>query len=335
VAGIAPARALDKSSPSPRTVFAFPFAGILVTTHRESSMAKDLLWLNGTVTAIEDGRVPIEDRGLLFSDGIYEVVLFYDGVPFMIREHLDRWSFSAQGIMLDDPRDNHWRESMIRDLVAQSGHRNAAVYGQMTRGTARRNHLFPDPATTTPNEFWFVRAAPVHKAEHYENGVALLSHPDERWANCHYKTISLLPNCLAKERARLASCFEALLVREDGIVTECSTSNAYCLRDGVLCTHPRTPRILGGVTRIAILALARELGIPVREQPVHIDDFRAADEAFISSTTMEVMPATRLDGTPIGDGRVGEVTRRLRRALRERILGEVSVPSEGLAAARA
>jgi D-alanine transaminase len=89
------------------------------------------------------------------------------------------------------------------------------------------------------------------------------------------------------------------------------------------------------VTRIAILALARELGIPVREQPVHIDDFRAADEAFISSTTMEVMPATRLDGTPIGDGRVGEVTRRLRRALRERILGEVSVPSEGLAAARA
>jgi len=298
-------------------------------------MATDLLWLNGAITPIVEGRVPIEDRGLLFSDGIYEVVLFYNGVPFMLREHLERWAFSARGLMMEDPRTIEWREAMIRDLVHQSGHGDAMVYGQLTRGVARRNHIFPDAESTPPTEFWFVRETPRHNPEHYETGVSLISHPDERWAHCEYKTISLLPNCLAKERARRAGCFEAIQVREDGTVTEGTTSNAYCVRRGVLYTHPISARILGGITRGAILELARELEIEVREEAVSIDDFRAADEVFLSSTTMEVMPATRLDGHEIGDGRVGEVTRRLRHALRERIVEEVSLDNERLAAVEA
>src|SRR5690606_23718316 len=181
-----------------------------------------------------------------------------------------------------DNRTIEWRSAMLRDLVAQSGHRDAMVYGQMTRGVSRRNHLFPDPATTPPTEFWFVRPAPRHNAEHYENGVALISHPDERWAHCHYKTISLLPNCLAKERARRAGCFEAVQVRPGGIVTEGTTSNIYCVRKGTLYTHPAGQEILSGITRMAILQLARELEIPVREEAVHIADFRAADEIFLS-----------------------------------------------------
>src|SRR5690606_3162875 len=128
-------------------------------------------------------HVPIEDRGLLFADGIYEVVRFYDGVPFMMREHLERWAFSAQGLMMEDNRSIEWRSAMIRDLVARSDHRDAVVYGQMSRGVARRNHIFPDAETTPATEFWFVRAAPMHKPEHYENGVSLITHADERWAH--------------------------------------------------------------------------------------------------------------------------------------------------------
>ncbi len=291
-------------------------------------MAQDLLWLNGLVSPISDGRINVEDRGFLFSDGIYEVVLFYNGRPFMLSEHLDRWESSAAGIMLDSPGTRAQREQRILELVAQSGHANAMVYGQLTRGAARRNHLFPDEATTPPTELWFVRPAPVYAADMRENGVALKSHPDERWAQCQYKTIGLLPNCLAKERARRAGCFEALLVRENGVVTECSASNAYCVRDGVIFTHPLTNRILPGITRMAILATAKSIGLEVREQAVTLDEFRSADEAFISSSTMEVMPATRLDGGSIADGRVGAVTRRLMAAVHERVRFECELMSE-------
>lgn len=282
-------------------------------------MPQELCWLNGQIGRVEDAKVHIEDRGNVFSDGIYDVAIFYDGQPFMLREHLERFEFSARGLMMEAPRSIDWREGMIRDLVEQSGMSDCMVYGQLTRGAARRNHLFPDPAVVPPTEFWFVRAAPKHKPELYENGCALMAHADERWAHCHYKTISLLPNVLAKERARRAGAYEALLVRDDGTATECTASNAYCVRGGVVYTHPLSPRILGGITRMAILSAAREAGIEVREQAVTIDEFRAADEAFISSTTMEVMPATRLDGQPIGTGKVGPVVRKLRETVRDMV----------------
>lgn len=282
-------------------------------------MPQELVWLNGQIGRVEDAKVHIEDRGNVFSDGIYEVAIFYDNQPFMLREHLERWEYSARGIMMESPRDLAWREGMIRDLVEQSGLGTCMAYGQLTRGVSRRNHLFPDAATTPPTEFWFVRAAPQHKPELFENGCALMSHPDERWAHCQYKTISLLPNVLAKERARRAGAYEALLYREDGTVSECTASNAYCVRGGVVYTHPLGPRILGGITRMAILRAAREAGIEVREQAVSLDQFRAADEAFISSTTMEVMPASRLDGQAIGSGKVGPVVRKLRDTVRDMV----------------
>jgi len=280
-------------------------------------MAANLLWLNGEIMPIDEGRIGVEDRGFLFSDGIYEVVAFYDGRPFMMREHLERWEYSARGIMLESPGTLDERMARIADLVERSGHRNAMAYGQLTRGCATRNHLFP-AAGTPATELWFVRPAPKYAPEFKEQGVALASQPDDRWAHCEYKTISLLPNCLAKERAKRAGAFEALLHR-DGVVTECSSSNAWCVRDGVVFTHPISPRILCGITRMAIVETAKAIGVEVRERAVGVAEFRDAEEAFISSTTMEVMPATRLDNAPIGDGRVGPVTRRLMAALRERI----------------
>ncbi|MBX3729916.1 MAG: aminotransferase class IV [Candidatus Sumerlaeia bacterium] len=282
-------------------------------------MPRDLLWLNGQVMDIAEGRLPVEDRATNFGEGIYEVILFYDGRPFLLREHLERWEFSARGIEIVSPGTLPERFDRLCALVEESGHRNAMVYGQLSRGVAKRNHLFPDPAVVPPTEFWFVRPAPVHKAEHYANGVKLVSHPDERWPHCHYKTIALLPNCLAKNRAQRAGGFEALLYREDGTVTECSASNAWCVRGGEVWTHPATNRILAGITRRAIIEEARALGLAVREEAVSLAGFKSADEVFVSSTTMEVMPVSAIDEARIGKGAPGPVTAKLRSALRERV----------------
>lgn len=284
-------------------------------------MAKNLLWLNGRISSIEEGRVSVEDRGLNFSDGIYEVAVYYNGRPFMAREHLERWHFSAEGLMMKAPGTIDERLETLQELVDESGHPSAMVYGQLTRGTAPRNHLFPSPPVE-PTEFWFVKPAPRHSPELRANGAKLVTHPDERWVHCQYKTVSLLPNVLAKERAHRQGGYEALLWLPDGTVTECTSANAYCVRGGVVYTHPRTPRILGGITRLAILALAKSLGLEVREQSQTLEQFRRADEVFISSTTMEVMPATRIDDGAVGNGKVGPITNALAAGLRERIAEE-------------
>ncbi len=284
-------------------------------------MAQDLLWLNGDIMPLEEGRVNVQDRGLLFSDGIYEVINFYNGKPFTLREHLERWEKSASGILLDSPGTIEERMQVLMDLAGKSGYRNASVYGQLTRGTAPRNHLFPSN-DTPPTEFWFARPTPEFTSGVKEKGVSLATHPDERWEHCEFKTISLLPNCLAKERAKRQGAFEALQYLKNDIVTECSASNAWCVRDGVVFTHPATHRILNGITRMAIIDVAYALGIEVREEAVSLREFLASDEVFISSTTMEVMPVTAIDNKPVGSGRVGSVTTKLMKGLRERIVAD-------------
>lgn len=281
-------------------------------------MAQDLLWFNGEFKPLDGATVPLEDRGAQFSDGIYEVVLFYNKKPFMLKEHLERWEYSAEGIMMKSPGTLGQRETMLHELVERSGYTNAMVYGQLTRGNSKRNHLFPDDSVPC-NEYWFVREAPAYDPKLKENGVKLVSHPDERWGHCEYKTISLLPNCLAKERAKREGGWEALLYTKENLVTECSASNAYCVIDGKVHTHPLSPGILGGITRMAIIDVAKEKGIPVVEQAATLDQFRKADEAFISSSTMEVMPVTKLDDGEIGNGKVGHITKSLMDGMREKI----------------
>ncbi len=285
-------------------------------------MGNELLWMNGKTMPLHGAQIPLEDRGAQFSDGIYEVVLYYNRKPFMIKEHLERFDFSAKGLMLEPPYTLEQRTEIIANLVVEAGFEHSMVYGQLTRGASRRNHLFPAPEELKPLEYWFVRQAPSYAPSLKENGVKLLSHPDERWAHCEYKTISLLPNVLAKERAKRAGAWESLLYRENGHVTECAASNAYCVIDGAVYSHPLSPRILGGITRMAIVECARECNIPFRNEAVTLEQFRNADEAFISSTTMEVMPATQLDDAPIADGNVGPVTKALMVALRNKIQAE-------------
>jgi D-alanine transaminase len=151
----------------------------------------------------------------------------------------------------------------------------------------------------------------------------LISQPDERWSRCFIKSVALLPAVMAKYAALEQGGFEALLVR-DGAVTEGGSTNMFCVRGGTLFTHPCGPFILSGITRQVVLEAAVREGVPVREEAVTIAEFAGAEEAFMSSTTLNILPATRLDHAPIGDGRVGPVTRRLAQAVEEILAAEIA-----------
>ncbi len=269
----------------------------------------ETLWINGEYMPLSEGKVPVEERGFNFADGIYEVIAAYDGVPILMEEHLDRWDRSAKGIKLPLTYDRSTRIDVIHELLNRLGAKRAMLYGQVTRGTGLRAHPFP--AEQKPIEFWFARELPPVNEKIYQSGVATISHRDERWSRCWVKSISLLPNVLAKQAALDAGAFDAILYTDDGIVTESSAANFHIVKDGQIYTHPVTDRILAGCKRSMVLAIAREQGIPVNEETYILDFAREADEAFITSTTINVLPVTSLDGKPIGTGKVGPVTSKL------------------------
>ncbi|GGI98145.1 D-alanine aminotransferase [Alicyclobacillus cellulosilyticus] len=246
-------------------------------------------YVNGVFVAADaDGAVvPLEDRGHLFGDGVYEVVRVYGGRPFLLAWHLERLAHSLAAIGLANPHSDAEWTSLIEQAVAQSGAAEATVYWQVTRGTAPRAHTFPDvqPAVTMVVRPWTAPPAP--------RAATLLCLPDERWANAWVKSINLLPNVIAKENARRAGADEALLVRS-GAITEGAASNLFVVHQGVLYTHPANRYILAGITRRFVLGLAHDLGIPVREVAWPLAELAAADEVFLTGTTTEVLAVDRI-----------------------------------------
>jgi len=289
---------------------------------------QQVVYLNGQFVPMAQAFVPIEDRGYQFADGVYDVLKFVGRRAVRWTQHFERLAESCAGLRITGiPSEPEWR-----DIIAQLAERSeiqddpthsAILYIQVTRGVAPRIHYFPEPMPL-PTVIAYFKTAPVYPNELRAQGVSLISHPDERWGRCHIKSIALLPVVLAKQAAREAGVFEALLVR-NGYVTEGGASNAFCVRGGVVYTHPEGPHILSGVTRGIVLDAAARLGIEVRQEPVALEDFRRADEAFLSSTTMNVMPVTRLDGAPIGTGKVGPVTQALAQAVEDIIREELGL----------
>lgn len=277
-----------------------------------------LVYLNGRYIPAQEALVPVDDRGFLFADGVYEVVLCNDGRPFLFDEHMRRMAqgLSALRIRFDEL-------DALRDVAQRLLEENrledglATIYVQVTRGVAPRKHAFP-PDGTPPTVYVAARPFQRHPDEFFSNGVEAITIPDTRWSRCDIKSIALLPNVLANQQAKEAGAFEALLVR-DGIVLEGSHSNLLGVFDGTLVTYPVCNYILPGITRARLLALARELGIPTMEAPIHLQDLARADEMFLAGTTTEVMPLVRIDGRQIGAGKPGPITRRLLEAYREEI----------------
>lgn len=263
---------------------------------------------NDQIVKNEEIIIDKEDRGYQFGDGIYEVVKVYNGELFTATEHIDRFYASAEKIRLTIPYTKDKLHQLLHQLVETNNLGTGHVYFQITRGTSPRNHIFPGD-DVKPVLTGNVKENP-RPVENHENGVKATVLEDRRWLMCDIKSLNLLGAVLAKQEAYEKGCYEAILHR-DGVVTECSSSNVFGIKDGVLYTHQADNFILHGITRAVILQCAQEIGLPVNEEAFTVEQLLAMDEVIISSTTSEVTPCIEIDGTVIGGGTPGEWTRKL------------------------
>ena len=283
----------------------------------------DLVYLGGEFVPRGRAAVSIDDRGFLFGDAVYEVIRVVRGRFIEPERHLRRLARSLREVGLPAPALDLL--GVATDLIRRNdlGGREATVYAQVSRGAAPRQHAFP-PSGTAPTVL--VTAMPfVPRTDLSAGGVAVVTLPDVRWSRCDIKSVNLLPNVLAAQRAAEAGAFEAILVR-DGVVTEATRSNVLAVVGGVVRTHPTGPLILPGVTREVVLELASAAGIPVREEELGADELFAAEEVLLTGTTADVTPVVTVDGRAVGEGRPGPVGRRLGALLAERIGVAPGVP---------
>lgn len=278
------------------------------------------VYLNGKYLDHTEATIPVDDRGFLFADGVYEVIRIYGGRPFLADPHLRRLRAGLAALHIDgavvDGLDEI-AERLIRDNNVDG---DGTIYIQITRGVAPRRHAFPDPGVP-PTVYALAKPFNQYPASTFENGVTAIAVPDVRWSRCDIKSIALLPNVLANQQAHDAGAFEALFVK-DGVLIEGSHSNLFGVLDGTLITYPACNYILPGITRALVLTMARELDIPVAESAIPWDRIADVEELFLSGTTTEVMPVTTVDSHVIGDGRRGPITTRLQQAYREKIEAE-------------
>lgn len=270
-------------------------------------------YFNGKFVDSNDPVIPIDERGHQFGDGVYEYIRIYNGKPFMLEEHVDRLYQSAYAIKLQiDPNRDALKNTML-ELIQKSGLTNLDLYVQVTRGIAPRNHLFPDCPVSVS-----MTVKPFRTIKTGEKGAGVILCPDERWQNCYIKSLNLLPNILAKQIAFEKGFLEAVLVR-DGKVTEGTSSNVYIVKNSSITTTPLSKHILSGITRMAVKDIAIETGIPFIEKQFTPDEMIQADEIFITSTSLEIMPIVRVEDKEISGGKTGTITRTLQERFKERI----------------
>ena len=279
-------------------------------------MADERVYVNGEWYAVDATAISFDDRAFLFGDGVYEVVRVYDGRPFHLDAHLERLERSQRAILID-PVPTATLARVAQELVREAeGLSDANIYFEISRGVNRRNHAIPIPAPAPTVVVWCRAVSPMPDAS-VRAGIRAITVPDDRWAKCWIKTVNLLPNVLAKEKARQAGAQDALFVR-DGMAIEATSANLFAVFDGVLRTAPVTNYILPGITRQVVLELAAELQIPVSLEPVPVEEMAVAAEVFITGTNTEVLPITTLDGRQVGPA-IGPVAERLLQAYRERV----------------
>lgn len=270
----------------------------------------DIACVNGRFGPLAGAVVSVEDRGFQFGDGVYEVIRTYRGRPFAVDEHLTRLERSAQALQLSlGPSRAQWIV-LIEEGLRLSGLPEAKIYLQITRGQAPRDHPFP-PSLPPTTVLTFRELHPLDVSIR-QAGVRAILLEDIRWGRCDIKSVNLLANVLARQQAKDAGAFEAILLR-DGEVTEGSVSNVMVVRNGTIQTAPEGPRILSGVTRAKVLELAKKEGIPVAETIFRREDLLGASEVFLTGTTVEVLPVVRVDGQVIGPAVPGPIAQLLSR----------------------
>jgi D-alanine transaminase len=270
----------------------------------------DVLYFNGRFTTTDERVLGVEDRGFLFGDAVYEVFKFLSKQPVFFRDHWRRLARNLDAIEIRNP----WTElsfmDTMRALLERTAFANGIVYIQVSRGEGPRTHFYPDDMVPTVIAYsrMFKFPDPAKK----EHGVQLITTVDRRWKHCDVKSVNLLANALAKKEAQRAGADEALLV-DEGMVREGASSNFFAVRRGRVITHPLDEHILPGVTRDHAITVARKAGIPLDEGIVREDELGSLDEAFISSTTLGVMPVVKIGDRPMGGGVRGPLTAQLQR----------------------
>ncbi|MDP1947828.1 MAG: D-amino-acid transaminase [Nitrospirota bacterium] len=268
----------------------------------------DVAFINGSFVPLAEAKISIDDRGFQFGDGVYEVIRTYKGRPFALEAHWARLERSAAALDLTQPYSRADWTSHVLEGIKRATYPEAKIYIQLSRGAAPRDHVYP--AQVAPTVVMTVREFhPLDKSVPAA-GVEAMTIEDIRWGRCDIKSLNLLANVFARQQAKQAHVFEAILVKE-GLVTEGAVSNVMVVRGGTVMTAPEGPRILSGVTRAVVLDLARSGGLPIQERFVTQADLYEADEVFLTGTTVEVLAVVRIDGKVIGNGRPGPIAQRL------------------------
>ena len=280
-----------------------------------------IAYVNGRYVPHADAAVHVEDRGYQFADGVYEVVLVYNGRMVDEIPHLDRLDRSLGELRIPSPMNRPALRSVMRELLRRNRIHTGLIYMQVTRGVARRDHPFPKNAQ--PSLVMTAKRIALPTGAAVENGVRVISIPDIRWERCDIKTVALLPNVLGKQQAKEAGAYEAWQVDRDGYVTEGTSTNAWIVtKDGELVTRNANQAILNGITRLTLLKLAERENLRLVERGFTIEEAKQAREAFISSATSFVTPVTQIDDAVIGNGKAGSVGLGLRRAYLDYAEGE-------------
>jgi D-alanine transaminase len=271
-------------------------------------------YVNGRYLRHGEAAVHIEDRGYQFADGVYEVIHVRAGRLIDAEPHFDRFDRSLAELSIKAPMSRAALRLVLGELLALNGIANGLLYFQATRGVAPRDHKFPQASRTSL----------VATAKHLkplapgalEQGVAVITIPDIRWARCDIKSLALLPNVLGKQQAVEAGAFEAWQVEASGHVTEGTTTNAWIVTaQGRVATRPLGKEILPGIVRRALVGILAGMDVGFDQRPFTLDELRQAREAFLTASSGFLLPVTRVDGAPVGDGKVGSLTRELRRRL--------------------
>lgn len=270
-----------------------------------------IAYVNGRYVPQGTASVHIEDRGHQFADGVYEVAFVLGGRMVDEAAHMARLRRSLEALAIAMPMSEAALGAIARETIARNGLADGIVYIQINRGVAPRAHAYPK-GPVRPSVVVTVKPMPAPKDAESWSGVPVVTVSDIRWKRVDVKTVGLLANCMAKQQAAEAGAYEAWMVDDKGFVTEGSSTNAWIVdREGRAVTRPLGHDILPGITRAAVLRLARAHGVPVVERSFSVAEAKSAREAFLTSTTSFVRPVVRIDDAIVGNGAPGTVTRDL------------------------
>ena len=274
----------------------------------------EIVYLNGEFMPLQNARIPVLDRGFIFGDSVYEVIPVYSRHPFRLPEHLARLQRSLEAVRLEAPLAEPEWTRLVHQLIERNAPDDQAIYLQVTRGVAPRDHAFP--ADAAPTVFMMSNPLTTPSRKLVENGSRAITATDFRWLRCDIKVTSLLANCLLRQCSVDAGADEVVMFR-DGYLTEGSSSNVFAVKGGLLLAPPKNHLVLPGITYDVVLELAAANKVPLEVREIAEDEVRGADELWLTSSSKEVLAITTLDRRPVGDGKPGPVFRVVYRAFQD------------------